>query len=377
MNVRGLILAAIAGVGFSAQAADVQLFGIHIPELGKWATYARISNDNSANPSAGITKVTGIASISVNVLNNGGNVVTGATNTLPQGTTSKTDVLSADDPTAQPVGYGFWTFRGAQLNGTGAHNIEAAQYTGYDTNPPAYFNKFVLQGTGLTAGSQAVDPANFITSSTSWLFPLQVATGTYTPVATTGAASQIGLTISFPTDRGVGLLRDADPSAAVNWSGPGNTESATSTLVIDSRYTTGALGGTVVGTVVGTTVKAGVGDADLNGTVDLNDLIKLANHYGSAGTWFDGDFTLDGVVDLNDLVTLANHYGSTVADVGGSEQFAADLQSAFSGSAQPVAVPEPVTIGGLALAAAGSMLRRGRRTMVKSDAILAPYSSSI
>jgi len=57
------------------------------------------------------------------------------------------------------------------------------------------------------------------------------------------------------------------------------------------------------------------GDADHDRTVNLNDLIRLANHYGTTTglTWADGDFSGDGGGDLNDLIILANHYGSTLA----------------------------------------------------------------
>ncbi len=52
------------------------------------------------------------------------------------------------------------------------------------------------------------------------------------------------------------------------------------------------------------------GDADRSRDVGLNDLLRLANHYGLSGVgWADGDFDGDGIVGLNDLLLLANHYG--------------------------------------------------------------------
>jgi hypothetical protein len=44
------------------------------------------------------------------------------------------------------------------------------------------------------------------------------------------------------------------------------------------------------------------GDANLNGTVDFNDLVKLGG-YG-------GDFNIDGITDFNDLVKMAQNYNS-------------------------------------------------------------------
>jgi Ca2+-binding RTX toxin-like protein len=45
-----------------------------------------------------------------------------------------------------------------------------------------------------------------------------------------------------------------------------------------------------------------MGDANLNGTVDFNDLVKLGG-YG-------GDFNIDGITDFNDLVKMAQNYNS-------------------------------------------------------------------
>ena len=48
------------------------------------------------------------------------------------------------------------------------------------------------------------------------------------------------------------------------------------------------------------------GDATLDGMVDFNDLVQLAQNYNSTVSdatqnwWFNGDFTYDGVVDFED-----------------------------------------------------------------------------
>jgi len=52
------------------------------------------------------------------------------------------------------------------------------------------------------------------------------------------------------------------------------------------------------------------GDANLDGSVEFDDLLTLAQHYGMQTTHFtDGDFDGDGVVDFSDLLLLAQHYG--------------------------------------------------------------------
>ncbi|HYE17095.1 MAG TPA: PEP-CTERM sorting domain-containing protein [Tepidisphaeraceae bacterium] len=109
------------------------------------------------------------------------------------------------------------------------------------------------------------------------------------------------------------------------------------------------------------------GDADLNGAVGLNDLVRLANHYGSptATGWFDGDFDYNGVVALNDLVFLANNYGGTLAGVlpagDRTEAFAADWALAQEIVAGAASVPEPGAVAVIGVVAGAAMTRRRRR----------------
>jgi hypothetical protein len=81
------------------------------------------------------------------------------------------------------------------------------------------------------------------------------------------------------------------------------------------------------------------GDATLDGVVDFNDLVKLAQHYNVANgaqSWAAGDFTHDGSVDFNDLVKLAQNYNVSAADAGA---FPADFAAAMA------AMPEPSLAG--------------------------------
>lgn len=55
------------------------------------------------------------------------------------------------------------------------------------------------------------------------------------------------------------------------------------------------------------------GDADLDGAVDFDDLLILAQHYNDAGEWFEGDFTRDLHVGFDDLLALAQNYGLGLA----------------------------------------------------------------
>jgi hypothetical protein len=97
------------------------------------------------------------------------------------------------------------------------------------------------------------------------------------------------------------------------------------------------------------------GDANLDGTADFNDLVRLAQNYNTTGKfWFQGDFTYDGTVDFNDLVKLAQNYNTTLPAEpvpGASASFEHDLAAAFA------SVPEPHP----GLLALGFLLGRTRR----------------
>jgi hypothetical protein len=82
------------------------------------------------------------------------------------------------------------------------------------------------------------------------------------------------------------------------------------------------------------------GDANGDGTVDSDDAVILAAHWGQAGwaAWADGDFNRDGQVNAADASILAANWGRT---------------SEASG------VPEPA-VAAMFLAVAISLLARRR-----------------
>jgi hypothetical protein len=103
------------------------------------------------------------------------------------------------------------------------------------------------------------------------------------------------------------------------------------------------------------------GDATLDGTVDFNDLVKLAQNYNSNlgasadSGWQAGDFTGDRTVDFNDLVALAQNYNTSATGAplpGATSAFDADLAAAMA------AVPEPASLSVLLGTAALTMLAR-------------------
>jgi autotransporter-associated beta strand protein len=164
-----------------------------------------------------------------------------------------------------------------------------------------------------------------------------------------------------------------------HWTGPGLTSSVAATdpntLAVGYGEASDVLGISGLSTAAfrGQTVDATAvlaaftktGDATLDGSVDFNDLVKLAQNYNvtdGARTWGQGDFTFDGNVDFNDLVKLAQNYNTSLpaaaaAIPGASVDFEADLARAFA-----TGVPEPSGLA--AIAAVASALALGRRRRV-------------
>jgi autotransporter-associated beta strand protein len=106
-----------------------------------------------------------------------------------------------------------------------------------------------------------------------------------------------------------------------------------------------------------------LGDANDDGTVNFADFVQLSNNYGQPDRgWTGGDFNADGVTNFADFVVLSNHYGQAVdsnAIVVSPDEIAAfEAAAAHFGAS---AVPEPSTLGLLALAAAPMLIRRRKR----------------
>ncbi len=100
------------------------------------------------------------------------------------------------------------------------------------------------------------------------------------------------------------------------------------------------------------------GDANLNGTIDIDDFNLLAEYFGQAGrTWYEGDFNGDGRVGLEDFNLLATNYGIVVR----TEPTPADWDTLRAAIVE-ASVPEPASAGWLAVAVA--LLRRRRAVPV-------------
>ena len=114
----------------------------------------------------------------------------------------------------------------------------------------------------------------------------------------------------------------------------------------------------------GTAAKAGqvlvkytlAGDTNLDGSVDFADLAAVAQNFGKKGEdWAGGNFSYDPSVAVGfaDLVAVAQEFGQSL---GSSGSAGGGLSPAWQGGT--AAVPEPATIGVLAVMSAGLLVRR-------------------
>ena len=64
-----------------------------------------------------------------------------------------------------------------------------------------------------------------------------------------------------------------------------------------------------------TTIEPVAWDLNADGTVDILDLVQVANQFGESGEGLSGDVNMDGEVDILDLVQVASYFGKTQAEI--------------------------------------------------------------
>ena len=101
------------------------------------------------------------------------------------------------------------------------------------------------------------------------------------------------------------------------------------------------------------------GDATLDGYVTLDDYGQWNANFGLSGSWLDGDFDADGSVTLDDYGLWNYAFGFTAGGTVAYTAFA-DTPPKSGG-----AVPEPGSLGLLAIGAMGLLGNRRKRTAGK------------
>jgi len=204
--------------------------------------------------------------------------------------------------------------------------------------------------------------------------------------AVSGAKVDIGRTtlkIDFSGSDPVSSIRGYLQSAFTggSWKGSGLTSSIVEAQVATAKGTTngtnsigysdGNTDATTGGVVPNQMLIAPelTADANMDGKVDFNDLLILAQNNGLiTGDWTHADFNYDSKVDFNDLLLLAQNVNQTNGTVTlGSGQLPASFEAQWAlaqaevkaaGVSNPV--PEPGTMSLLAISAAGLLARRRR-----------------
>jgi len=138
------------------------------------------------------------------------------------------------------------------------------------------------------------------------------------------------------------LIEDGYNNGA--WNGPG----IRSSLANSNNFAVGYTGGATVAIKY-----TRYGDANLSGTVDLDDFNALASNFGTSGKfWFEGDFNYNSIVDLDDFNLLAGNFGLSAGADG--------IVDPQDWAALAAAVPEPGFFLAGAAASATLLVRRRR-----------------
>jgi hypothetical protein len=110
------------------------------------------------------------------------------------------------------------------------------------------------------------------------------------------------------------------------------------------------------------------GDADLDGTVTAGDYILIDSGFSTPGAsgWVNGDFDYDGAVTAADYILIDSGFG---AFSGGGGQLGPSPTGGIA------AVPEPTSMGLLALGAVGLAVRSSRQSRKKDR--ITPRNSAL
>jgi T5SS/PEP-CTERM-associated repeat protein len=174
-----------------------------------------------------------------------------------------------------------------------------------------------------------------------------------------------GSLASDPISTIVGYLAGGYNNGA--WNGAGiNSTGAAASAGQSPLYSVGYADGNLdVGTPAGPNqilvMYTLAGDALLDGTVNMTDLLIVAQNYGKTGEdWAGGNFTYDpnGYVGFEDLLMVCQNFNQSLA--GSADDALGGSTLPLDARATIASVPEPASIGALAIFGCGLLVRRRR-----------------
>jgi autotransporter-associated beta strand protein len=262
----------------------------------------------------------------------------------------------------------------------------AAQISGLLTNTPA-----VIADGNITVGASDShnNPANGKLALT-WN-SLTIGSGATVTLSPTAAAKNVTvLTVASLSDSGTLDIGNnemfitygaSDPITTIaayiksgyngnRWNGTGIISSAAQSKTNGLLYGVGYADGkdkVVAGLTSGEIEVAYtlLGDANLDGLVNGSDFNILAANFNQSITgWDQGDFNYDGLVNASDFNELAANFnqGVSIGSASGGDFAALDAFAVANGLSLPTSsVPEPASMGLLAMGAIGILARRRRR----------------
>ena len=328
----GDILVLFAGGSLNIDGAAVNAGGVFDGVFGTSAGPVAIGAGSTLNITGAVDSGhTGVISGAGAITKSGDMLqLLGGDNTYQGGTTVNAGTILVSHPRALGTGP-------VIINGTGDVTLDP------DLTQAVRFSSLVMEGGADPTGTMDVTDGKLIITNGDLG---TVSNGTFTGIArllqsgyNAGAWDGKGIMTSEtePAGRSVGVARAQDIGLAGGEFG-GAPVAANDVLIAFTL----------------------AGDADLDGTVDFDDLARLAQSYNTTDKfWFQGDFTYDGDVDFDDLALMAQNYnqslptaGAIAAIPGAAPSFQADLARAFA------QVPEPTALALTALPAAILLPRR-------------------